>query len=98
MLGFLSEHGGNLATGVRGYLREKLHDTMVRNSVFAAIVFLIVGNPATFRFVDNIVKVRNPDMLVLVHAAVFALIMYFGSIYVFMPIQEAILKEGFKKK
>ena len=101
-LDLIQTHGGNLAKDVRGYVRQKLHDTMIRNSVFAAIVFLIVGHPATFRFVDNIVKVKNPDLLVLVHAIVFALIMYFGSIYIFMPIQKALLEgfksqEGFKK-
>ena len=90
-------HGLGLASDVRKYIRERLHDTMIRNSVFAAIVFLIVGHPATFRFVDNIVKVKNPDMLVLVHAIVFALIMYFGSVYIFMPIQQALF-EGFKNK
>ena len=98
MLDILKSHGTGIAHDLRGYVREKLHDTMIRNSVFAAIVFLIVGNPATFRFVDSIVKVKNPDVLVLVHAVVFALIMYFGSVYVFMPIQEAILKEGYQKK
>ena len=35
-------HGLGLASDVRKYIREKLHDTMIRNSVFAAIVFLIV--------------------------------------------------------
>ena len=61
---------------------------------------LIVGNPATFRFVDSIIQVKNPDLLVLVHAVVFALIMYFGSIYVFMPIQQVLFqkKEGYIKK
>ena len=98
MIDILKDHGVGLASDVRGYIREKLHDTMIRNSVFAAIVFLIVGNPATFRFVDSFVKVKNPDLLVLFHAVVFAVIMYFGSVYVFMPIQEAILKEGFRKK
>ena len=89
--------GGKIVKDTREYVRDKLHDTMIRNSVFAAIVFLIVGNPATFRFVDSIIKVKNPDMLVLFHAIVFALIMYFGSIYIFMPIQQ-ILLEGFKTK
>ena len=64
MIDIVKEHGVNLATDVHDYIREKLHDTMIRNSIFAAIVFLIVGHPSTFRFVDNIVRVNNPDLLV----------------------------------
>ena len=96
-MSLLFSEGSKLIKGTQEFIREKLHDTMIRNSVFAAIVFLIVGNPATFRFVDSIFKVKNPDMLVLLHAVVFAIIMYFGSIYVFMPIQQVLL-EGYKNK
>ena len=83
---FFSE-SGKILTGTQQFIREKLHDTMIRNAVFAAIVFLIVGHPATFKFVDSILKVRNAELLVLLHAVVFALIMYFGSIYIFVPIK-----------
>tara|TARA_B100001123_G_C14916613_1_gene870004 strand:+ start:433 stop:726 length:294 start_codon:yes stop_codon:yes gene_type:complete len=97
-MSLLFNEGTKLIKGTRDFLREKLHDTMVRNSVFAAIVFLIVGHPATFRFVDNIVKINNPDTLVLFHAVVFAFIMYFGSIYIFTPIHDALLTEGVRNK
>ena len=42
-MSLLLDEGKKLVRGTREFIREKLHDTMVRNSVFAAIVFLIVG-------------------------------------------------------
>ena len=93
-MSLLLDKGKQIIKGTQEFIRDKLHDTMVRNSVFAAIVFLIVGHPATFGFVDNIIKVKNPDMLVLVHAIIFAFIMYFGSVYIFTPIHDALLVEG----
>jgi len=81
----------------RQYINEKLHDTMIQHSVFAAIVFLIVSHPATFKLVDNVFKIKNKNILLLVRAAVVGLIMYFGSIYLFVPLQN-VLFEGMKSK
>lgn len=79
----------------RGYLNQKVHNTMIQHSVFAAIVFLIVAHPKTFQLVDSVVKVQDKNVLLLIHAVVFGLIMYFGSIYIFEPVQRVLL-EGFK--
>ena len=81
----------------RQYINEKLHNTMIQHSVFAAIVFLIVSHPATFKLVDNVFKIKNKNILLLVRAAVVGLIMYFGSIYLFVPLQN-VLFEGMKSK
>ena len=81
----------------RQYINEKLHDTMIQHSVFAAIVFLIIAHKSTFRFVDSIINVKNQNIQLLVHAVVVGLIMYFGSIYLFVPIQ-SVLFEGMKSK
>ena len=81
----------------RQYINEKLHDTMIQHSVFAAIVFLIVSHPATFKMVDHVFKVKHKNILLLIRAAVVGLIMYFGSIYLFVPLQN-ILFEGMKSK
>lgn len=75
----------------RGYLNKKMQNTMIQNSVFAAIVFLIVAHPKTFQLVGSIVKVQDKNVLLLIHAVVFALIMYFGSIYIFKPVQRVLL-------
>ena len=75
----------------RGYLNQKMHNTMIQHSVFAAIVFLIVAHPKTFQLVDSIVKVHDKNALLLIHAVVAGLIMYFGSIYLFAPVQRVLL-------
>lgn len=81
----------------RGFLNDKMHNTMIQHSVFAGIVFIIVAHPKTFSLVDSVLKVKDKNMLLLVHAAVVVLIMYFGSIYLFEPVQKMLL-EGMKNK
>ena len=67
-----------------GSLQNQWSDIMVRNSVYAAFVFLIVAHPATFKIFDNGFKslgitIPNKNVQLLVHAVVFALLMYFGT-------------------
>lgn len=81
----------------RGFLNDKMHNTMIQHSVFAGIVFIIVAHPKTFSLVDSVLKVKDKNILLLVHATVVALIMYFGSIYLFEPVQKMLL-EGMKNK
>jgi hypothetical protein len=78
----------------RGFLNQKMHNTMIQHSVFAAIVFLIVAHPKTFQLVDSVVKVHDKNALLLIHAVVAGLIMYFGSIYLFEPVQRVLLGGG----
>ena len=73
-----------------GSLQNQWSDIMVRNSVYAAFVFLIVAHPATFKIFDNGFKslgitIPNKNVQLLVHAVVFALLMYFGTTMVFDP-------------
>ncbi len=81
----------------REFLNDKMHDTMIQHSVFAGVVFIIIAHPKTFALVDSVLKVKDKNMLLLVHAVVVALIMYFGSLYLFEPIQKMLL-EGMKNK
>ena len=81
----------------RSLMSEKMHDKMIQHSVFASIVFLIVAHPKTFQLVDSVIKVHNKNILLLVHALVVGLLMYFGSLYVFEPVQKVLL-EGFNGK
>jgi len=78
----------------RGLLNQKMHNTMIQHSVFAAIVFLIVAHPKTFQLVDSVVKVQDKNVLLLIHAVVAGLIMYFGSLYLFEPVQRVLLGGG----
>lgn len=81
----------------RSLMSLKMHDKMIQHSVFAGIVFLIIAHPKTFQFVDSIIKVHDKNILLLVHAIVVSLIMYFGSLYVFEPVQQVLL-EGMKNQ
>ena len=81
----------------RSLISEKMHDKMIQHSVFAAIVFLIVAHPKTFQIVDSVIKVHDKNILLLVHALVVGLLMYFGSLYVFEPVEKVLL-EGLKNK
>jgi len=81
----------------RSLMSEKMHDKMIQHSVFAAIVFLIVAHPLTFKTVDSILKVHDKNISLIIHSVVVIIIMYFGSIYIFEPLQKVLL-EGFLDK
>ena len=52
-------------------------------AILAAVLFFVFANVSILRFVDGLLKKLNvnlsPNMLVLVHAAVFGLLYYFAS-------------------
>lgn len=77
-------------------LESGMHDALFQHSVFGAIVFLIVSNTGVYKLVkDTIFSVTgfkaDGNTLQFIHAAVFAVIMYFGSMYIFAPL----LTEGY---
>ena len=93
----------NLASGIEsvwsgtvGTMRSQLNNAMIQNAVFAALTFLIIAHPATFAFVDNIIRVKDKNMLLLFHAFVVGVIMYVGSMYLFGPALNLVLGEGYK--
>ena len=72
------------------WMKNQWNDIMVQHSVYAAVVFLIVAHPETFKMVDSGLKKMgvpslDKNILLLVHAIVFALLMYFGTTMVFDP-------------
>lgn len=81
----------------RTAIGQKMNNNMIQYSVFAGIVFIIIAHPQTFKLVDSVIKVHNKNILLLVHAVVVSLIMYFGSLYLFIPAQKVLL-EGVKNK
>jgi len=81
----------------RSVLNSKMNDKMIQHSVFAGIVFLIIAHPLTFKTVDSILKVHDKNILLLIHSVVVFIIMYFGSIYIFEPLQKVLL-EGVQNK
>ena len=68
------------------WFESSMHDSLFQHSVFGAIVFLIVSHTDVYRFVGSIIHVTNKNVLMLLHAVVFAIIMYFGSLYIFAPL------------
>tara|TARA_B100000963_G_C22571226_1_gene646195 strand:- start:109 stop:561 length:453 start_codon:yes stop_codon:yes gene_type:complete len=79
--------------GVKWFETE-MHNSLFQHSVFGAIVFLIVSHTDVYKFVGKIIEVKDKNVLMLVHAVVFAVIMYFGSMYLFSPL----LAEGYPEK
>ena len=68
-----------------------MHDALFQHSVFGAIVFLIVSNTGVYKFVkETLFSITgfkaDGNTLQFIHAVVFALIMYFGSMYIFAPL------------
>jgi len=73
------------------WFESEMHDTLFQHSVFGAIVFLIVSNTGVYKFVKDLIfqccgVKLDGNTLQLVHAVVFAVIMYFGSMYLFAPL------------
>lgn len=78
------------------WFESEMHDTLFQHSVFGAIVFLIVSNTGVYKFVKDLIfqccgVKLDGNTLQLVHAVVFMVIMYFGSMYLFAPL----LGEGY---
>ena len=86
------------------WFESEMHDSLFQHSVFGAIVFLIVSHTDVYKFVGGLIRVTNKNVLMLVHAVVFAVIMYFGSMYIFSPLlAEGMVpgpaeKEGYRTK
>lgn len=65
-----------------------------RHSIYTVIVFYIVANPATFKFVRKTLDIKNDDVLFVVHAFVMGVLLYFGSLFIFNPLWHRL--EGFE--
>ena len=73
------------------FFESSMHDALFQHSVFGAIVFLIVSNTGVYKFVkETLFSVTgfkaDGNTLQFIHAVVFAVIMYFGSMYLFAPL------------
>ena len=73
------------------WFESGMHDALFQHSVFGAIVFLIVSNTGVYKFVkETLFSVTgfkaDGNTLQFIHAVVFAVIMYFGSMYLFAPL------------
>lgn len=75
------------------WFETEMHDSLFQNSIFGAITFLIVSHSDVYKFVSNIISVKDQNVLMVIHAIVFAVIMYFSSLYILNPL----FTEGIQK-
>ena len=75
------------------FLDTQLHNAVIRSSVFAAIVYIVAAHPATFRLVDSVFNLKDKTALLLLHSVVVAVLMYFGSMYLFTPLLRVLFKD-----
>ena len=68
------------------WLESSMHESLFQHSIFGAIVFLIVSHTDVYKFVGSLINVTNKNVLMLIHAVVFAIIMYVGSLYILEPL------------
>jgi len=64
------------------------HESLFYHSIFGAIIFLIVSHTDVYKFVGSVINVTNKNVLMGVHAVVFAVIMYIGSLFILEPLFE----------
>jgi hypothetical protein len=69
----------------------KMHNSLFQHSVFGAIIFLVVSNTGVYKIVKDIIfdvtgYKADGNTMQLIHAVVFAVIMYFGSLFILAPL------------
>lgn len=80
----------------------KMHNSLFQHSVFGAIIFLVVSNTGVYKIVKDIIYdvtgyKADGNTMQLIHAVVFAVIMYFGSLFILTPLlTEGVKNEGVK--
>ena len=71
----------------KDWVSSKWQNRMVQVSVYAGVLFYVVANPAVFRFMQGFLPGRVNNMsLLLVHAVLFAVLMYVGTRLFFDPV------------
>jgi len=73
------------------WFETNMHDSLFQHSIFGAITFLILSHSDVYGFVGKLINIKDRNTLSVIHAAVFAVVMYVGSIYIFSPL----FAEGF---
>ena len=77
----------------------KMHNSLFQHSVFGAIIFLVVSNTGVYKIVKDIIcdvtgYKADGNTMQLIHAVVFAVIMYFGSLFILAPLLTEGVKNG----
>jgi hypothetical protein len=68
------------------WFETSMHDSLFQHSVFGAITFLILSHSDVYGFVGRLLSVKDKNTLSVIHAIVFAIVMYIGSIFIMNPL------------
>ena len=78
---------GSVVKGAKSAVLDQWRKRMVQLSVYAAVLFYIVANPAVFKFMMSLLPVRVTQLnLLLLHSVLFGVLMYVGTMFVFDPL------------
>ena len=69
-----------------GWFETEMHDSLFQHSVFGAITFLVLSHSDLYKFVSKLIKVKDQNVLMIIHAIVFAIVMYLGSLFILQPL------------
>ena len=80
---------------VEHWAENMWHERMVQVSVYAGIVFWVLSNKAIFKFVESNIPMKfGATGVQILHAVVFAAVMYFGTRFLLDPIVKKIGAAG----
>ena len=68
------------------WFETEMHDSLFQHSVFGAITFLVLSHSDLYKFVSKLIKVTDQNVLMIIHAIVFAIVMYLGSLFILQPL------------
>ena len=78
---------GSVVKGAKTVVLDQWRKRMVQLSVYAAVLFYIVANPAVFKFMMSLLPVRVTQLnLLVLHSVLFGVLMYVGTLFVFDPL------------
>jgi hypothetical protein len=78
---------GGIVKDTKDYVASKWSNRMVQLSVYAAVLFYIVANPAVFKFMASFLPSQvNKLSQLMIHTVLFAVLMYVGTTIIFDPL------------
>ena len=64
----------------------QMQSSLFQHSIFGAITFLVLSHSDLYKFVSKLIQVKDKNMLMVLHAIVFAIVMYLGSLFILQPL------------
>ena len=67
------------------WFETEMHDSLFQHSVFGAITFLVLSHSDLYKFVSKLIKVKDQNVLMILHALEVVGLPYFGSHFEVSP-------------